>query len=474
MIKRARGFYSAFDRKDGGKSTHFCAGCGHGIIHKLIAEAMADLDMQDESVFVSPVGCGAFCYYYFDTCNVAAPHGRAAAVATGLSRSLPGKSIIVYQGDGDLGAIGFNNAFQAANRGDKFALFFVNNSIFAMTGGQMAPTTLAGQKTITSPFGRDVTKSGYPLRVCEIFAQLEAPAYIERVSVADTKRILQARRAVRKALQYQKEGKGFAFVELLSPCPTNWKMDPLKAADFVTKEMEKTFPLGRFRDRENQSTPQSIEIERTTLTDLMKEGEDDTIEASNGFAEKKLKFSGFGGQGILSLGLVLAQAAGKAGLNVSWFPSYGPEQRGGSASCSVVMGSKEIGSPVVDHPDILVAMNQPALEKFLGSVSKGGLALYDSSIPLEIPVPNSIQLHVFPAMKLAAENGVPKAANTALLGALNGIGCLGLSEVSLIKSLEESFAEKPQLVEKNLRIFKVATQWVKDNPHCANQKGYYR
>ncbi|MCE5296797.1 MAG: thiamine pyrophosphate-dependent enzyme, partial [Euryarchaeota archaeon] len=178
MIKKQTGLYETFDRKEPGtRTTTFCPGCGHGIIHKLIGEAMADLGIGENTVFVSPVGCAAFCFYYFDCGNVAGPHGRASAVATGVTRALPDKVVISYQGDGDLGAIGFNNAFQAANRGEHFACFFINNSIYAMTGGQMAPTTLPGQKTVTTPFGRDVVRTGYPLKICEVLDQLEAPVY---------------------------------------------------------------------------------------------------------------------------------------------------------------------------------------------------------------------------------------------------------------------------------------------------------
>jgi 2-oxoisovalerate ferredoxin oxidoreductase beta subunit len=460
MIRKAQGFYETFDRKDGSRTTTFCAGCGHGIIHKLIGEALAELGLQDRTVFVSPVGCAAFCYYYFDCGNVAAPHGRASAVATGLSRVLPDKVVVAYQGDGDLGAIGFNNAFQAANRGEKFACFFVNNSIYAMTGGQMAPTTLPGQRTTTTPFGRDVVKTGYPLKVCEVFSQLEAPVYIERVSVADTKRIMQARKAVRKALEVQRDGKGYAFVEFLSPCPTNWRMDPLKAAEFVNQEMEKVFPLGCFRDRSAEPGAVASKIELKELGSL--------IDASEGgieprpepaFRERRFKFSGFGGQGVLSLGLVVAEAAGKAGRYVSWFPSYGPEQRGGAASCSVVVGGQEIGSPTVDNPDVLVAMNQPSLEKFLPTVARGGIAVYEASIPLDVKVPEGVRAVAFPATKVASEAGVPKAANTALLGALMQLKLLDISESVVLASLDASFAEKPTLVEKNRKVYNAAKAW---------------
>jgi len=464
MNKRAKGFYDYFSRKDGSKTraTHYCAGCGHGIIHKLIAEALADFDIQDETVFVSPVGCGAFCYYYFDCGNVAAPHGRASAVATGISRALPGKVTIAYQGDGDLGAIGFNNAFQAANRGEKFVCFFVNNAIYGMTGGQMAPTTLPGQRTMTSPAGRDVATDGYPLKVCEVFNQLEAPVFIERVSVADSKRIMKARKAIRKAIEIQKEGKGYAFVEILSPCPTNMKVDAVEAAKFTINAMEEVFPLGNFRDRSEEEAlvPQSYELK--SVAELV--GASDVENVSDGAEfEREFKFTGFGGQGILSLGLVIANGGSAAGKSVSWFPSYGPEQRGGTASCSVVLSSKEIGSPAVDNPDVLVAMNQPSLEKFAETVKSGGVIIYDSQVPVEIELPKDVTSYSFPAAQLAAENGVPKAANTALLGALHQLGLLGLPEEFVVEALKDSFGTKPKLIPSNITIFEAAKKWVKEN-----------
>jgi 2-oxoisovalerate ferredoxin oxidoreductase beta subunit len=464
MIKKATGFYETFDRKDGGRTTHFCPGCGHGIIHKLVAEAMAELGIQDRTVFVSPVGCAAFCYYYFDCGNIAGPHGRASAVATGVARAQPGKVVIAYQGDGDLGAIGFNNAFQAANRGEHFAVFFVNNSIYAMTGGQMAPTTMIGQKTVTSPYGRDPATSGYPLQVCEVFDQLHAPVFIERVSVADTKRIMQAKKAIRKALEIQRDGKGYAFVEILSPCPTNWKMDALRSAEFVTNEMEKAFPLKNFRDRSAEVAERPIDIEQTTVDSLFGEGDaGGATRPDPSIREVSYKFSGFGGQGVLSLGLVVAEAAGRAGRYVSWFPSYGPEQRGGSASCAVVMSGQEVGSPSVDHPDVLVAMNRPALEKFLGMVAPGGTVMLEAAVPVEMPIPAGVKLIAFPAAAVAQAAGVPKAANTALLGAMMQLGLVDLPEKDVLAALDASFASKPALVEKNRNVYAAGRAWVRDN-----------
>jgi 2-oxoisovalerate ferredoxin oxidoreductase beta subunit len=376
---------------------------------------------------------------------------------------LPDKVVIAYQGDGDLGAIGFNNAFQAANRGEHFACFFVNNSLYAMTGGQMAPTTLPGQKTTTTPFGRDVVRTGHPLRVCEILAQLDAPVYIERVSVADTKRIMQAKRAVRKALEVQRDGKGYAFVEFLSPCPTNWRMDALKAADFVTQEMERVFPLGCFRDHTAKPAAAPSPIAIKDLTALMQgsEGGIDPVPDPK-FKERHMKFSGFGGQGVLSLGLVVAEAAGRGGRYVSWFPSYGPEQRGGAASASVVIGGKEIGSPAVDAPDLLVAMNQPSLEKFLPTVVKGGTVLFEGSVPLRPAAPPGVTLRPFPAMRIAEESGTPKAANTAFLGAMVELGLLGMPEADVLAALDASFSEKPALVERNRKVYEAAKAWVRN------------
>jgi len=466
VIKKATGLYQEFKRKEGAatRATHYCAGCGHGIIMKLIGEAMAELEMQNDAVFVGPVGCATFCYYYFDCGHISAPHGRASAVATGVSRVLPDKPVIAYQGDGDLGAIGFNNAFQAANRGENFALFFVNNALYAMTGGQMAPTTLPGQITTTTPFGRDIVKTGYPLKVCEVFERLDAPVFIERVSVADTKRIMQAKKAIKKALQVQKEKKGFAFVEILSPCPNNMRKDPVKAAEEFTEIMEKTYPLGNFRDRSKEAAPVPNVIARRTEAELTGGGREG-VETKNdpSFAERKFKFSGFGGQGILSLGLVVAEAAVTDGKYVSWMPSYGPEQRGGSASCSVIVGGKEIGSPTIDDPDVLVAMNQPSLERFASSVKKGGTILYESSIKEKVSVPQGVRSISFPASTIANENGVPKASNTAFLGAMAALGLLPFKEKDVRDALAESFSARPKLVESNMKVFDAAKKWISEN-----------
>ena len=229
------------------KPFHYCPGCTHGIIHRLVAEALDELGIGDKAVGVAPVGCAVFAYDYFNCDMMEAAHGRAPAVATGIKRVLPDRAVFTYQGDGDLAAIGLAETMSAANRGENFTVIFVNNGIYGMTGGQMAPTTMLGVKTTTTPYGRDVHEHGAPLHMCEILSQLEAPAYIARVTLADVPNAKKAKAAVKKAFQYQLDGKGFSFVEFVSNCPTNWGMSPLESLDHVHNVVMKEFPLGEFR-----------------------------------------------------------------------------------------------------------------------------------------------------------------------------------------------------------------------------------
>lgn len=228
--------------------THFCPGCNHGTIHRLVAEALDHFAVQERTIGVASVGCSVFLYGYFDVDVVEAPHGRAPAVATGVKRVHPDKIVFTYQGDGDLAAIGTSEIIHAANRGEGMTVIFVNNTTYGMTGGQMAPTTLPQQKTSTSPYGRNVQSEGYPIRMAELLAVLDGTAYSTRVAVNSPKNVLQAGKAIRRAFQYQVEEKGFSFVEILSACPTNWGMDPLKANERVGSEMIPYFQLGTFKD----------------------------------------------------------------------------------------------------------------------------------------------------------------------------------------------------------------------------------
>lgn len=229
--------------------THYCAGCGHGIIHKLFAEALDELSLREETVLVAPVGCSVLIYNYINVDGVEAAHGRAPALATGLKRALPDRIIVSYQGDGDLLAIGTAETIHTANRGENITVFFVNNAIYGMTGGQMAPTTLSGQKTLTTPVGRDAGEVGLPIRACEIINTLEAPAYIARVGVHNPGAVRKTKNTIKKALQYQKEGRGYSFVEILSMCPTNWGVEPAAGAQWVKDAMEPWYPMKVFRDR---------------------------------------------------------------------------------------------------------------------------------------------------------------------------------------------------------------------------------
>lgn len=233
-----------------GKPFHYCPGCTHGIIHRLIAEVMCELDVLDLAIGVSPVGCTYNNYEYFACDMVQAAHGRAPAVATGIKRVHPDKFVFTYQGDGDLAAIGTAEIVHAAARGEKISAFFVNNAVYGMTSGQMAPTTLLGQKTTTSPFGRDAAVQGYPINVSEMLATLPGAVYIERVAVDNVRNINQAKRAVKKAFQVQRAGLGFAMVEILSSCPTNWGLDPVESLGFISKEMTAQYPLGVYRGEE--------------------------------------------------------------------------------------------------------------------------------------------------------------------------------------------------------------------------------
>ena len=227
---------------------HYCPGCTHGILHRLVAETIDELGVADKTIGVAPVGCAVFAYNYFNCDMYEAAHGRAQAVATGCKRVHPDACVFTYQGDGDLASIGAAEIVHAATRGEKITVIFVNNAIYGMTGGQMAPTSLIGQKTTTSPFGRSQEVNGNPIRVSEMLATLDGPAYIERVSLHDVKHVMAAKKAVKKAFEYQLAGKGFTLIEALSTCPTNWGLTPLEAAKWLETNMIPQYPLGVFRD----------------------------------------------------------------------------------------------------------------------------------------------------------------------------------------------------------------------------------
>ena len=228
---------------------HYCPGCTHGIIHRLVAEAIDELGIEGKTVGVAPVGCSVMAYDYFNCDMVEAAHGRAPAVATGLKRCMPDNVIFTYQGDGDLASIGMAETVHAATRNENITIIFVNNAIYGMTGGQMAPTSLPGQVTQTSPYGRDVKTVGYPIKVSEMLSALDAPYYIERVAVNNVKNVLKAKKAILKAFKNQTENKGFSLIEVVSTCPTNWGLTPEKALQWVEEKMIPYYPLGVYKDK---------------------------------------------------------------------------------------------------------------------------------------------------------------------------------------------------------------------------------
>jgi 2-oxoisovalerate ferredoxin oxidoreductase beta subunit len=444
ILEKSPAFYEQYSRAGhvDKRSTHYCPGCGHGVVHKLIAEALDDGGLTDKAVFISPVGCSVFAYYYFDTGNIQAAHGRAPAVATGFKRAHPHSIVISYQGDGDLAAIGTAEIIHAANRGEHITVIFVNNAIYGMTGGQMAPTTLVGQNTTTTPTGRNPLNEGHPIRVSELINALETPVFIERVSLHSPKHTARARRVIRRAIQAQAEGKGFSFVEVLSACPSGWKMDPVAAEKWIEEHMLPVFPLGNLRDRIDETPawhPQPVEVTEDLLrTQLdLKSGEAHRAERSVPITEARnpeLLVAGFGGQGIMLLGIAAAQAAMIEGYQTSWIPSYGPEMRGGTANCAVRIADEPIGSPLVSEPTILMAFNRPSLEKFAPRVKPGGLIFYDSSlIDVEPGRPDCLQIPV-PFTQLADGMGNTRFANMIALGALCGYTNL-LPEEALYEAL---------------------------------------
>jgi 2-oxoisovalerate ferredoxin oxidoreductase beta subunit len=424
---KAKVFYETYERKeDLQHQTHLCPGCGHGIAHKLLAKAIDELGIQDQTILISPVGCSVFAYNYFDVGNIQAAHGRAPAVGTAVKRSHPHSIVISYQGDGDLSAIGSAEILHAANRGENITVIFVNNAIYSMTGGQVAPTTLIGQKSTTTPWGRSAANEGYPLRVSELLATLDGPVYIERVGLGDNKQIAQTARAIKRAVENQVRGLGFSLVEVLSPCPTIWKMSPVEAQRWVCDVMEKTFPLGvvcdRTKDREPLAAPnRAPSLEEIPAVLGIVHGDQPSIpvrRAETNDVDLHVRVAGFGGQGVLLLGEVLAEAGLDAGLEVSWLPSYGPEMRSGTSNCHVRVSKEPIDSPLVTVPNFLVAMNEPSLRKFDLSVKPGGWVIYNGEAFPEDCMRSDVNVLALNFTRAADALGDPRCANMIMLGAL--------------------------------------------------------
>ncbi len=426
LHQKAASFFPNYDRKgESQHQTHYCPGCGHGIITKLLARAIDELGIQDRTILINPVGCSVFGYYYLDVGNIQSAHGRAPAVATAAKRARPDSVVVSYQGDGDLAAIGTAEILHAANRGEPITVIFVNNAIYGMTGGQLAPTTPVGAKSTTTPYGRSIFNEGYPLHECDTLASLKAPVYLESVAIGNVKGILQAGKAIKRGLENQVRGLGFSLIEVLSPCPTVWKTTPQGAEQRVREELSKIYPVGVFRDLTKGREARPVAAPAPALSDLPALLE---IDAAHTFevpearpaqaVDWRIKGAGFSGQGVLMLGEVLAEAGLAARLEVSWLPSYGPEMRSGTSNCHVRLAAHAIDSPLISRPNVLIALNEPSLRKFVHTVEPGGWVLYNAdSLPEECRR-NDVNFVTISFTGIADKLGDTRVGNIVTLGAL--------------------------------------------------------
>ncbi len=457
-----KALYTHFERHSHGeglkgKTTHYCPGCGHGIIHNFFAEALKDLEIQDRTVTISPVGCSVFLYYYMDTGNTQAAHGRAPAVGLGHKLANPDSIVVSYQGDGDLASIGLAEIMYAAQLGVPMTIFFVNNAIYGMTGGQMAPTTLMGQRSTTSPMGRG-TFQGQPTKVAELIAQLDGAVYVERVALFNNKQRRRAEKAIHKALKLQKENRGFTFVEILAECPTHLKMTPQQTEEWVEKEMTKVFPLGLLKDTKPEPQEEMPTPDYTAEALLAKVGAREQAEARFAKAfpshlhahDVALKLAGSGGDGAQTAAMLIARAAINEGFDATHIPSYGPESRGGTSYADVHVADTEVLSPASPAPHALLAFNAPSLQKFGHTVLPGGYIVYDSHVVKELPDDIAEGVHVFgvPCSAIALEMGAPVVKNTVALGALLAATHL-LPEESLLNALRGALGGRKHLVALN-------------------------
>ncbi|MBI4822306.1 MAG: 2-oxoacid:acceptor oxidoreductase family protein [Deltaproteobacteria bacterium] len=461
-------FFENFDRHAHGKglkgaTTHYCPGCGHGLAHKYVAEALVELGVQDRTIMISPVGCAVFLFYYFDTGNTQAAHGRAPAVALGHKLANPSSIVISYQGDGDLASIGLAEIMHAAQLGIPISVVFINNAIYGMTGGQMAPTTLMGQKSTTTPEGRGPMQ-GQPMHVAEVISHLDGASYVERCALFDQKRRKAAKRAITKAIQMQLDGRGFSFVEILSECPIHWGMSPAEAETHVEEVLAKVYPLGVIKDepRAPWFDPKPPIFDPRAVLDVIEAkvaSKDARGKAMATFpthldpADVSVKLAGAGGDGAQTAAMLLTKAAISEGFDATHIPSYGPESRGGTSYADVHVAKDEVLSPGAPHPHIFVAFNAPSLDKFEGSVRPGGFVVYDSSVISHAPkVDKSVRVLAVPCGEIAQSLGSVVVKNVVALGAV--VAATGiLSESALLSMLRKSLERKPALIPLNEAAF---------------------
>jgi 2-oxoisovalerate ferredoxin oxidoreductase beta subunit len=466
-------FYERFERHAHGEglkahSTHYCAGCGHGLAHKYLAEAIDELGIQDRTVAVLPVGCSVFLYYYFDVGNTQAAHGRAPAVAIGHKTANPGSIVISYQGDGDLASIGLAEIVSAAQMGIPITVVFVNNAIYGMTGGQLAPTSLIGQKTATTPAGRPPWM-GQPLKVAELIAGLDGPIYVERVALYDNKQRVRAKKAIKKAVQLQVDNRGFSFVEVLAECPTHLGLTPMEAESWVRDAMTPIFPLGVKKDvvAEPRGLPARPSFDAEELVLAIEATAErpprfaSTFPAHLDPADVALKLAGSGGDGAQTAALLIARAGINEGYDATHIPSYGPESRGGTSYADVHIAREEVLSPASPHPHVLVAFNAPSLAKFGPDVAVGGTVIYDSSVIAEPPrLPDGVRVIGVPLTRIAADLGRVVVKNVVALGALCAATSL-FPEATLLTAIRQALHSKCALIPLNEEAFALGFKSVK-------------
>lgn len=468
-------FYDRFERHAHAQglkahSTHYCPGCGHGLAHKFLAEAIDELGIQDRTIAVSPVGCSVFLYYYFDVGNSQAAHGRAPAVAIGHKTANPESIVISYQGDGDLASIGLAEIVSTAQLGIPISVIFINNAIYGMTGGQMAPTTLMGQKSSTSPYGRQPLM-GQPMRMAELIAGLDGPVYVERVALYDAKQRTKAKKAIKKALECQVQGKGFSFVEVLAECPTHLGMDPQATEKWVENEMTKVFPLGLKKDVTDAKFPEmptpSFDADR--FLQAVGGSAEEIVRHAEGFpshlakSDVALKLAGSGGDGAQTAAMLLCRAAINEGFDSTHIPSYGPESRGGTSYADVHVAEREVLSPAAPKPHVLVAFNAPSLAKFGPTVQPGGVVIYDSSVIHEVPaLPDRVVTYGVPFTQIAADLGRTVVKNVVALGALQEATKLFPKE-TFLTAIRQALKEKCAMIPLNEEAFAWGARAVRGN-----------
>jgi len=472
----AASLYRFFERHSHGQglkghSTHYCPGCGHGLAHKYLAEAIAELGIQDRTVAISPVGCSVFLYYYLDVGNTQVAHGRAPAVGIGHKMANPDSIVVAYQGDGDLASIGLAEIVSTAQLGLPISVVFINNAIYGMTGGQMAPTTLMGQKTSTSPHGR-LALYGKPMRMAELIAGLDGPVYVERVALYDNKQRTRAKRAIKRAVELQVKNKGFTFVEVLAECPTHLRLTPEESEDWVEANLVPVFPLGVKKDIAETAEfpklqPPTFEPER--VLKVFDAGFKPQERFTKGFpshlapADVSLKLAGAGGDGAQTAAMLITYAAINEGFDSTHIPSYGPESRGGTSYADVHVAAAEVTSPAAPTPHILVAFNAPSLVKFGCTVQPGGTIVYDSSVIAEVPsdLQPGVRAIGVPFTQTAKDLGKAVVKNVVALGALQEATNIFPKE-TFLTAIRQALKEKAKLIPLNEEAFARGAKLVRE------------